>query len=75
MSHRPDRTALKISLGMTRHTVSVVHIHSQNIGISKIRKEIGDPGEILGQKILNKKEKQKMLTPMVSSAARGEQRE
>ena len=32
--------------------ISTVQIYSQKIGISKIRKEIGEPGEILGQKIL-----------------------
>jgi len=42
-------------------------MYSQNIGISKIRKAIGEPGEILGQKILN----QKMLTTMILSFLSG----
>jgi hypothetical protein len=40
---------------MTRHTVSVAQVYSQKFGISKIKKEIGEPG----QKILNEKKKKK----------------
>jgi hypothetical protein len=40
---------------MTRHTVSVAQVYSQKFGISKIKKEIGEPG----QKILSEKRKKK----------------